>query len=217
MARRELSALDKDDAEFVASHLVMAGRLVDSDPDAAHQHALAAFDKGSRIPVVRETLGITAYLLGDFALALRELRTHRRLSGSSANLPMMVDCERGLERPERALELAGGADVGSLDNAVQVELAIARSGARLDLNQPDRALLELQIPQLDPDVAYSYSPALFDAYAVVLEELGKTDEAASWGKRATIAAEALGQVGVDDDVVYVELIDQEGQEGESPA
>ena len=214
-ARRELSALDKDDAEFVANHLLMAGRLVEDDPQGAHQHALAALYKGSRVPVVRETLGITAYLTGDFALALRELRTHRRLSGSNANLPMMVDCERGLGRPERGLELSHGVSVDELDIAVRVELAIARSGARLDMGHPDRALLELQIPELNPDVAYSCSPALFDAYAVVLEDLGREAEAATWGRRASVAAEALAEASGDEDVVYVEI--DEGDAPEEPA
>ena len=69
----------------------------------------------------------------------------------------------------------------------RVELAIAMSGARLDLGQTQAALDELEIPQLDPSKAFSYSPALFDAYAVVLDELGRTDEAAEWGRRADLA------------------------------
>ena len=206
IARRDLTPLDKDDAEFVAKHLVMAGRLIDDDIDAAHQHALAAFHKGSRIPVVRETLGISAYLSGDFALALRELRTHRRLTGKDVNVPMMVDCERGLERPQRGIELARSVQVDSLEAGVKVELAIALSGARLDLGQPERALLELQIPELNPDLAFSYSPALFDAYAVVLDELGRSAEAATWGERAHVAARALAQAqGPADDIVVVDL------------
>jgi hypothetical protein len=190
-ARRELSGLDKADAEFVAKHLVMASIVIDDDPALAHEHAKAALHKGSRIPVVRETMGITAYLVGDFALALRELRTHRRLSGSHASLPMMIDSERGLGRPERGIELARGVDRTEQGDQWAVELAIALSGCRLDLGQTDQALIELQIPQLKPDVAYSYSPDLFDAYAVVLEDLGRTDEAAAWGERAKRAARAL--------------------------
>jgi len=190
-ARRELSGLDKADAEFVANHLVMASIVIDDDPALAHEHAKAALHKGSRIPVVRETMGITAYLVGDFALALRELRTHRRLAGTNASLPMMIDCERGLGRPERGIELARGVDRTELGDQWAVELAIALSGCRLDLGQTEQALIELQIPQLKPDVAFSYSPDLFDAYAVVLEDLGRVDEAALWGERATRAARAL--------------------------
>jgi hypothetical protein len=192
-ARRELSGLGKDDAEFVAKHLVMASQVVDDDPALAHEHAKAALYKGSRIPVVRETMGITAYLTGDFALALRELRTHRRLSGHNTQLPMMIDAERGLGRPERGIELARGVDRSTMSDQWVVELAIALSGCRLDLGQTAKALEELQIPQLDPTVAFRYSPDLFDAYAIVLEDLGRADEAAVWGQRATVAAAALSE------------------------
>ena len=65
------------------------------------------------------------------------------------------------------------------------------SGARLDLGQTEAALTELQIPELDPDTAFSYSPALFDAYATVLEDLGRTDEARQWFDRSDRATAAL--------------------------
>jgi len=207
-AWRELKALTKENAEWVAGHLVMASRVVDEDPERAHKHALAAARRAGRIPVVRETVGITAYLLGDFALALRELRTYRRLSGSNDQLPLMVDCERGLGRPDRALELASEVSRSSLDPAVQVELAIARSGARLDMGKPDLARAELEIPQLNPDVAYSFSAALFDSYAVVLAELGLDQEAALWGERADRAADAVAKASGetdDDSVIVVEM------------
>jgi hypothetical protein len=208
-AWRELKALTKENAEWVAGHLVMASRVVDEDPERAHQHALAAARRAGRIPVVRETVGITAYLTGDFALALRELRTYRRLSGSNDQLPLMVDCERGLGRPDRALELAGDVVRSTLPVPVQVELAIARSGARLDMDQPQLALAELEIPQLTPDTAYSFSPALFDSYAVVLAELGRDDDAELWGQRANRAAQALAQASAPYDeeasVVVVEM------------
>lgn len=207
-AWRELKALTKENAEWVAGHLVMASRVVDDDPERAHRHALAAARRAGRVPVVRETVGITSYLTGNFALALRELRTYRRLSGSHEQLPLMVDCERGLGRPDRALELAADVDRSTLPVAVQVELAIARSGARLDMGRADLALGELEIPQLKPDLAYSFSPALFDSYAIVLEELGRLEEAEIWGKRADIAAAALadarGDEAEEDTVVVME-------------
>ena len=219
-ARRELSGLDKADAEFVANHLVMASIVIDDDPALAHEHAKAALHKGSRIPVVRETMGITAYLVGDFALALRELRTHRRLAGTNASLPMMIDCERGLGRPERGIELARGVDRTELGDQWAVELAIALSGCRLDMGQTEQALIELQIPQLKPDVAFSYSPDLFDAYAVVLEDLGRLDEAKLWGERASVAARALSekQWGEKDNVGdIVDALDGDEEEEAAPA
>ena len=187
----QLKTLDKDNADRVARHLAMTARLIDDEPEQALQHAIAASRTAGRIGVVRETLGIAAYVNGDFALALRELRTHRRLTGSNDQLPLMVDSERGLERPDRALELARSVEAASLEPAVRVELAIAKSGARLDLGQLQEALEELRIPELDRTKAFDYSPALFAAYANVLQDLGQDAEADEWYALSDRAVDAL--------------------------
>lgn len=203
VALNELKTLSKENAEGVAQHLVMAARLINENPALAHQHAISAARRAGRIGVVRETLAITAYATEDYALALRELRTYRRITGRDDQLPMMVDSERGLGRPERALELGRSVARASLPVPVQVELAIAMSGARLDLGHPEAALAELEIAQLDPTKAYSYSPGLFDAYATVLEELGRAAEAQTWFTRAEIAADALEEGDAEDDMIEV--------------
>ena len=206
--RNDLRTLTAENQEHVARHLAMAARLIEADPEAAHRHAQAASRRGGRIGVVRETLAITAYRTGDYGLALRELRTYRRITGRDDQLPLMVDSERGLGRPQRALELGRSVPRGTLPVPVQVELAIAMSGARLDLGQAAQALVELEIPQLDPDVAYSWSPGLFDAYATVLEELGRDAEAAEWFRRAEVAAAALdGAADDDDDEDLIEVVE----------
>src|SRR5690606_15203677 len=207
-ARIELKTLSKDNADWVARHLVMAGRLIDTDAALAHRHALAAARRAGRIGVVRETTAITAYATGDFALALRELRTYRRITGRDDQLPLMVDSERGVGRPQQALELGRSVDRATLDPAVQASLAIAMSGARLDLRQPELALTELEIPQLDPEVAFSYSPALFDAYATVLDELGRTAEAEEWWERSERASAALDEAAIPDGQDTVEVIEE---------
>jgi len=214
VARNELKTLAKDNAEGVAQHLVMAARLIETDPELAHRHALSAARRAGRIGVVRETLAITAYATGDFALALRELRTYRRITGRDDQLPMMVDSERGVGRPEKALELGRSVPRASLPVPVQVELAIAMSGARLDLGQTDAALVELEIAQLDPKTAYSYSPALFESYGSVLEELGREEEAEEWYDRADAAAEALERAELSDDDT-VEVIEEDIEPDES--
>lgn len=216
VARAQLKTLSKENAEGVANHLVMVARLIDSDPQLAHKHAISAARRAGRIAVVRETLAITAYTIGDYSLALRELRTYRRISGRNDQLPMMVDSERGLGRPDKALELGRSVDRSMLPVEVRVELAIAMSGARLDLGQPELALGELEISQLDPTTAYSYSPGLFDAYATVLEDLGRTGEAELWWERSDRASAALSGAGDGDDDV-VEVMEEELPEQGVPA
>ncbi|AZS43426.1 hypothetical protein BWL13_00984 [Microbacterium oleivorans] len=220
-ARNELKTLSKDNAEQVARHLAMAALHIDDDPALAHEHALAASRSAGRIAVVRETVAITAYAVGDFALALRELRTFRRISGRDDQIALMVDSERGVGRPDRALEVGRAVDRAALPTDVRVELAIAMSGARLDLGQPDRALQELDIPELDPDTAYPWSPGLFAARAAVLEELGDIDEAAKWQRRADVAEAAIGAVDADTETIEVDEIDEveidDEADGESEA
>lgn len=218
-ARNELKTLDKDLADTVARHLAMVGILLETEPELAHQHAISASRKAGRIPVTRETLAITSYVLGDYAGALRELRTYRRLSGSENQLPMMIDCERGLNRPEKALELGRSVDRTKLPVDVQVQVAIAMSGARLDLGQTQQALFELEIPQLDPNTAYSWSPELFAAYATVLEDLGRDAESEQWRSRALRAEAALEQeFGQDDTIDVLEIVEVEPDlEGEVDA
>ena len=218
VARNELKTLTKENAERVAKHLVMAVRLMDENPELAHQHVLSAARRAGRIAIVRETLGITAYAIGDFALALRELRTYRRISGSNEQIALMVDAERGVGRPDKALELGRSVERSTLSEATQVALSIAMSGARLDLDQVDLALAELEIPQLDPTKAFTYSPALFSAYAEVLEELGRHQEAAEWttcaevAEKALVAADLMDSTDEDDQDIVVfeeELEDDE--------
>jgi hypothetical protein len=186
----------------------MTARLIDDDPVLAHEHALAASRRAGRIAVVRETVAITAYATGDFALALRELRTYRRISGRDDQIALMVDSERGVGRPDRALEVGRAVDRAALPVEVRVELAIAMSGARLDLGQPERALQELDIPELDPDRAFSWSPGLFAARAAVLEELGREDEAAQWRHRAEVAEDALGTSDADLEVLELDEVEE---------
>ena len=203
VARTQLKTLSKENADEVARHMAMAARLIEKDPELAHRHAISAARRAGRIAVVRETLAITAYAVGDFALALRELRTYRRISGKNDQLPLMVDSERGLERPDKALELGRSVDRASLPVDVQVQLAIAMSGARLDLQQNELALAELEISQLDPERAFAWSPDLFAAYGTVLEELGRDSDAAIWFAHSERAARALGMTSDDDESVEI--------------
>jgi hypothetical protein len=104
--RAELRGLPKDLAEIVAAHLVVAGRLVDEDPDLAYAHAEAARRRAARLPIVREAAAETAYAAGRYDVALSEFRALRRMTGSPDYLPVMADCERALGRPHNALKLA---------------------------------------------------------------------------------------------------------------
>ena len=149
-----MRTLSKDNAEDVARHLVMAGRLIDADPELAYRHAQVAVARGGRVDVVREAGALTAYATGRFAEALREFRTVTRLNGSHEYLALVADCERGLGRPERALELAASPEAKGLDKTSKAELQLVVAGARADLGEFDAALLTLdRIAAVDKDQA----------------------------------------------------------------
>jgi tetratricopeptide (TPR) repeat protein len=185
--RAELSTLSGGAAGAVARHLVMAGRLLDDDPELAYRHAVAARRRASRVAVVREAVGIAAYSAGRYAEALAELRAARRISGSAEYLPMMADSERGLGRPRRALDLAADPAVAGLDPAERMEMLIVAAGARRDLGQLDAAAVSLQVPELRSQSKQPWVARLRYAYADSLVALGRLAEAREWFVRAAEA------------------------------
>ncbi|CAM4213642.1 hypothetical protein MB901379_02322 [Mycobacterium basiliense] len=197
--RRELSTLDRATADAVARHLVAAGELLDDDPQAALEHARAARARSSRIGAIREAVGIAAYQCGDWAQALAELRAARRMGSKSALLALIADCERGLGRPERAIDLARGPEATQLTGDDADELRIVAAGARADLGQFAQALTLLSTPQLDPTRTGSTSARLFYAYADTLLALGRRDEALQWFLHST-AADIEGVTDAEDRV-----------------
>jgi len=142
--RARLRTLSKDNAEDVGRHLIMVGSLLDLDPELAYQHAQVAVARGGRVDVVREANALAAYATGRFSEALREFRTVRRLNGSHEHLPLMADCERGLGRPERAIDLARSPEAAQLPERARIELEMVVAGARLDMGDAAAALVALR-------------------------------------------------------------------------
>ena len=186
--------LDKATADYVAKHLVAAGERLEDDPDLALRHAQAARTRSGRIAAVREAVGIAAYHCGDWAQALSELRAARRMGSKSPLLPMIADCERGVGRPQRAIDLSRTPEAEELTGDEADELRIVVAGARSDLGQHEQALAALSRPSLDPQRTGLTATRLFYAYADTLLALGRNDEALQW----FINAEAADTDGVTD-------------------
>lgn len=218
---RQLRALEPRNAETVAKHLVMAGRYLDIDPEFALAHAVAASRSAGRIAAVREAVGIAAYVAEDYELALRELRTHRRISGSVDHLALLVDCERALGRLPKAQEMIAEFKREELPAEVRVELAIVESGILTDQGKKSQAVVALQIPQLNPKRAFEYSPRLFSAYADALANAGRNQEAERWARLSVVAEAALGQGNFAEPEIFdifgeADLFEKEEKPAESP-
>ncbi|GAA1870454.1 hypothetical protein [Myceligenerans crystallogenes] len=210
-----MRGLTKENAERVGLHLIMAGRLIDVDPETAYLHAQAAVRRAGRIDVVREAAGLTAYRTGRYAEALRELRTVRRLNGSSEHLPLMADAERGLGRPERAIALAATPEAETLDAAGRTELAIVVSGARSDLGEHDAALAVLdKIPA--HEAPGDLGLRVLQARSIALEAAGRPDEAQAIlaGVDPEALARATGEELPEEDVVVYDVYDDEADDDE---
>ncbi len=197
--RGELTTLDKSTADTVARHLVAAGLLLDEDPETALAHARAARARSGRIAAVREAVGIAAYHCGDWTQALAELRAARRMGSKSPLLALIADRERGMGRPERAIELARSPEAAQLTGDDADELRIVAAGARSDLGQHEQALAILSSPQLDRTRKGQTAARLFYVYAETLLTLGRREDALQWFINAT-AADVEGLTDAEDRV-----------------
>lgn len=179
----ELRTLPEELQEKVAGHLLAAEwALADDDVTQARQHAAEAKRLAGRVACVREAMGIVAYRCGEYADALAELRAVRRMTGDDSFVPMMADCERGLGRPERALELLH--ELRTKDPETKVEAAIVASGARSDMGQHDAALVLLEIPELTSLPRGAQRARIEFAYAGALAAADRVDEAREWFAKA---------------------------------
>ncbi|WP_211270879.1 tetratricopeptide repeat protein [Streptomyces yerevanensis] len=214
--RQELQSLPKGLAEDVAKNLVMVARLIDEDPEGAYGYSKVALRLASRVAAVREAAGFAAYANQKYSEALAEFRAARRMTGNVDLWPVMADCERGLGRPEKAMEMAGAPEVQKLDKAGQVEMRLVAAGARRDMGQLDAAIVTLQSPELASNSVQPWTARLRYAYADVLLAAGREDEAREWFAKAvesdkdgtTDASDRLAEM---DGVEFVDVLADESE------
>ncbi|WP_199831898.1 tetratricopeptide repeat protein [Streptomyces acidiscabies] len=215
--RQELLSLPKGLAEDVARNLVMVARLIDEEPEKAYDYSKVALRLASRVAAVREAAGFAAYANQKFSEALAEFRAARRMTGNTELWPVMADCERGLGRPEKALDMAGAPEVNKLDKAGQVEMRLVAAGARRDMGQLDAAIVTLQSPELASNSVQPWTARLRYAYADALLEAERVDEAREWFAKAVEAdrdgsTDASDRLAELDGVEFVDAMTDEDAE-----
>ncbi|MEU8933920.1 hypothetical protein AB0D30_29050 [Streptomyces sp. NPDC048409] len=212
--RQELQSLPKTLAEDVARNLVMVARLIDEDPEGAYGYSRVALRLASRVAAVREAAGFAAYANQKYSEALAEFRAARRMTGSVELWPVMADCERGLGRPEKALDMAGAPEVHKLDKAGQVEMRLVAAGARRDMGQLDAAIVTLQSPELASSSVQPWTARLRYAYADALLAAERVNEAREWFAKAVEAdrdgsTDASDRLAELDGVEFVDALNDE--------
>ncbi|MEV6502693.1 hypothetical protein [Streptomyces prunicolor] len=212
-------SLPKGLAEDVAKNLVMVARLIDEDPEGAYAYSKIALRLASRVAAVREAAGFAAYANQKYSEALAEFRAARRMTGSVDLWPVMADCERGLGRPEKALDMAGAPGVHKLDKAGQVEMRLVAAGARRDMDQLDAAIVTLQSPELASNTVQPWTARLRYAYADALLAAGREDEAREWFVKAVESdkddsTDASDRLAAMDGVEFVDAFVEDEDEDE---
>ncbi len=197
----------------------MVARLIDEDPEGAYGYSRVALRLASRVAAVREAAGFAAYANQKYSEALAEFRAARRMTGNVELWPVMADCERGLGRPEKALDMAGAPEVHKLDKAGQVEMRLVAAGARRDMDQLDAAIVTLQSPELASNSVQPWTARLRYAYADALLAAGREDEAREWFAKAVEAdkdgsTDASDRLAEMDGVEFVDvLVEDEAEAG----
>lgn len=179
----QLKGLPEKLALRVARHLVAATEVIESDPETAYQHTLAAKARAQRLALVREAAGEAAYAAGHYAEALSDLRAAKRMNGATDYLPIMADCHRALGQPEQALKLARNPSVPGFKAPAKAEMTIVEAGARRDLGQLDAALRTLELAPLLSNLREPWVVRLRYAYADALAAAGRPEDALAWFHR----------------------------------
>ncbi|MBR4399964.1 MAG: helicase, partial [Aeriscardovia sp.] len=176
-----LRSLSREHAENVGLHILAAYELEGQDLPLAVEHAKWAASNASRIDIARECLALMAYRSQDYKTALKEFLTVRRLNGESDWAPFIADCYRGLEEPEKALEVIRKESRKASPEA-KLEMMIVMAGAFSDLKDSGRALKIVRGMKSLPGLPLSYLLRACEAEQNFLLAAGEKEKAEAMEK-----------------------------------
>jgi tetratricopeptide (TPR) repeat protein len=105
----------------------------------ALSEAEAAKELSPREATIRELIGLSAYRLGRWDLALRELRTFRRFTGESTHVPIELDVLRALDRPADVEDLWKRFQQFDADGDTRNEARVVFASFLMDRGEDHRA------------------------------------------------------------------------------
>lgn len=175
--KARLRGLSKEHAENIGLHMLAAYFLEDEDQQWALEHAKWIAHQASRVELARETLGLIAYRAGDYKLAARELRTALRMNGEIDYLPFIADCERGLRKPEKAIEIGNSEMAQKLRGPEKAEMMLVMAGAYADMKDFKHAIDITGLLLNAQGVSGEYRMRAAQAQQYFLEEAGQLQKA----------------------------------------
>ena len=125
-----------------------------------------------RSATVRELLGLSYYRDGKFKQAAAELSAFRRLAGSTEQNPVLADCYRAMNKPERALELCNELD-DSVPEPIRYEGTIVAAGALAEMGRVDEAIARIESLDLNPASAGQHHLRAWYVLGDLLERRGR--------------------------------------------
>jgi tetratricopeptide (TPR) repeat protein len=187
-ALRDLrAAARKEDLDDVIKAFALAGDAIDEDRlDDAIELLEWAKAQAARSAVLREALGISLYLKGDFAKAHSELLTYRRLSNRHDQNHLLADCARAAGRHDKVAEYVEEMLAAKAPRDRSVEGLIVLAGDRADRGDLRGALDTRRRADLEPQHVEPYHARQWYAAADFCARMG--DQAAEREFLEAIAA-----------------------------
>lgn len=145
--RAELLSLSAENAEVVARQMVMIDRLLATSGEQAlllaHQFGKAAVNRAGRVGVVRQYAGRAALAVKEFAEAKKDFSAASRILGQSILKVYLAECEIGLGKARKALEILGEVKTEALSQREVIYARLISAEAREVLGQREAALVTL--------------------------------------------------------------------------
>jgi tetratricopeptide (TPR) repeat protein len=145
--QKELLSLGPGNKDVVTKYIALAITAMEIDEKVALFWIEKAVKRAGRIGFVRRLYGTILYQNGHYKDAIRELTAANRISGKPELLYMIADSYRGVDNPQKAVEIIKeitDTEFARLTPEEQLETITVYAGARADLKQFQMAELTVQ-------------------------------------------------------------------------
>lgn len=200
--RDKLKDMPEPEFDKLAKHIITAQFFLDSNPKLAFEHAKYALVMAEGLDIAHEMLGICAYRLGLYKLALRELTIARSRNEYNDFVPMIIDCFRGIGDFDRALEIAERMEREKFAEEVKTEFYIILAACKADHGDFDSAYSILNRELRLKGLSTSERVRLFEAKSELLERQGKNAAASELEAKVIPILEKLSKTYEESFVVY---------------
>jgi tetratricopeptide (TPR) repeat protein len=158
----------------IALHIISAEVFVEDNAPLAFKHARYILKIAPELPLSHELVGLCAYKMEMYPLALSELLLGRKMNLSNDYSAMIMDSLRALGKKESAIDFYNTIDLKELSKEQYVELRIVYAGIKADQGEYDEAkhILNSDIRQKGFSTVERYR--LQETKSLIFEQSGDT-------------------------------------------